>query len=113
MLKKKAKNDILLAFMALILSATVIIIIKTGRIPGKSVAVSVNGVTIETFSLNDNVEYEIHSEESRYNLLIIDEGSARIASADCPDKTCVRHKPINESGEVIICLPHKVIVSIE
>ena len=113
MLNKKAKNDILLALIVLILSVAMIIIIKTERIPGKYVTVSVDGITKETFSLNDNVEYEIHSEESRYNLLIIDEGSARIDSANCPDKTCVRHKPINESGEVIICLPHKVIVSIE
>ncbi|CCZ53222.1 putative uncharacterized protein [Clostridium sp. CAG:75] len=33
--------------------------------------------------------------------------------ADCPDKICVHHKGIRSNGETIICLPHKVIVTIQ
>lgn len=113
MTNKKTKNDILLALIILLLSVTFIIVTKTARAPGKSVTASIDGVTIETFSLEDEIVYEIHSEESGLNVLIIEDGRARIDSANCPDKTCVRHKPINDSGETIICLPHKVIIAIE
>ena len=33
--------------------------------------------------------------------------------ADCPDKLCVHQKAVSRDGESIICLPNKVVVSIE
>ena len=34
-------------------------------------------------------------------------------SADCPDQICVHQRAISKNGESIICLPNKVVVSIE
>ncbi len=34
-------------------------------------------------------------------------------TARCPDQICVRHKAISRNGENIICLPYKIVVSIE
>jgi len=33
-------------------------------------------------------------------------------SADCPNQDCVLHKEISQSNESIVCLPHKVVVTV-
>ena len=33
--------------------------------------------------------------------------------ADCPDQVCVRQGAVRYNGESIVCLPHRLIVSIE
>lgn len=51
--------------------------------------------------------------DTAYNLLCITEdGKVRMESADCKDQICVHHKPISDSRESIICLPHKLAVEI-
>jgi len=45
--------------------------------------------------------------------LLSEEGTVSMESADCPDQICVHHQRIKRSGESIICLPNKVVVSIE
>ncbi len=35
-----------------------------------------------------------------------------MTQADCPDGICANHKPIHKTGESIICLPHKVVVTV-
>ena len=46
------------------------------------------------------------------NILEIKSGAIRVKSADCPDKICVRRGAIKNSGEVIACVPHKVLIEI-
>ena len=47
------------------------------------------------------------------NTVQIKDGKVFMKKADCPDKICVHHKGIRSNGETIICLPHKVIVTIQ
>ena len=47
------------------------------------------------------------------NLLVIQDGKAKVTEADCPDRLCVNQKAISYQGESIICLPHKLTVTIE
>ncbi|MDR2156971.1 MAG: NusG domain II-containing protein [Clostridiales Family XIII bacterium] len=36
----------------------------------------------------------------------------RMADATCPGKDCVRHAPVNLSGQCIVCLPNRLLVEI-
>ncbi|HBE87040.1 MAG TPA: hypothetical protein DDW53_19330, partial [Lachnoclostridium sp.] len=38
---------------------------------------------------------------------------ASITEASCPDKVCVRTGKIHRSGELIVCLPNRVVITIE
>ena len=44
---------------------------------------------------------------------MIENGSVVMEWADCPDQLCVNHRSISRDGESIICLPNRVVVSIE
>ena len=46
------------------------------------------------------------------NVVIIEGGAACIASADCPNQSCVHQKPISKPGEQLICLPHHLWVEV-
>jgi hypothetical protein len=48
-----------------------------------------------------------------YNVMIVDDNRVNIIDADCPDKVCVNHSSIENVGETIICLPHKLVVEIK
>lgn len=41
------------------------------------------------------------------------DGRARMKESDCPDKVCVRTGWIAHPGQVIVCLPNKIVVRIE
>ena len=86
-------------------------ILKPGESGGYAV-IYVDGSEIKRLPLSADTEYVIKSGGGE-NTLLIEEGKAKMISADCPDKVCVEHVPIYRQNESIICLPHKVVVEIE
>ena len=61
-------------------------------------------------SLNSSV---VPVEIGGTNRLVIEDGTARMEWADCPDQICVNHRPVSRNGESIICLPNEVVVSVK
>lgn len=47
------------------------------------------------------------------NLVVISGGEVRMESADCPGGDCLAHAPIRRAGESIVCLPNRVVVTVE
>ena len=78
---------------------------------GSTVIVTVDGIEEAHFPLNTDTEHTIKTEKG-INYLEIKDGSASITDANCPDKLCVHQRSISKKGETLVCLPHKVIVSI-
>ena len=109
MLLKKA--DLLLFFAVIILGAGFFMIYRLSLDYGKRVKVSVDGEVVYEGSLNEDHTEEITCPGGR-NVLVIEQGEARVSEADCPDKICAKHKPVSKSGETIICLPHKLVVEV-
>ncbi|MGF7001674.1 hypothetical protein M2149_000044 [Lachnospiraceae bacterium PFB1-21] len=77
---------------------------------GGQVRIQVEGKETGTYSLKTDQEVQILGGE---NTLRIKDGQAKMITATCPDHLCVNHKPISKNGESIICLPHKVVVTVE
>ena len=47
------------------------------------------------------------------NTLVIENGAARVVEASCPDQICVNQGAVRYEGESIVCLPHKLVVTVE
>ena len=105
------KADFILIGAVLCVAGVLLLFLYGHSHTGAYVTVEVDGQVAETLPLDEDTEYLIESEHGT-NTLIIEGGAARMSAADCPDKICVRHKKISQSGESIICLPHKVIVTV-
>ncbi len=107
------KNDVILIAILLILAILSYIVIKYFIMNnGAYVEVIINGETVETFDLSEDITYKIETENGDYNLLVIKDNIATVTEASCPDKLCISQKDISKNGESIICLPNQVVVRI-
>ena len=79
---------------------------STGR--AAIVEITVDGNVYKTLSLKEDATVDVPSDGGHTNTVQIKDGKVFMKKADCPDKICVHH-----NGETIICLPHKVIVTIQ
>lgn len=76
---------------------------------GISVVVTVDGQEYGRYSLNKNQEININDT----NVLVIQDGEAYMTEAECPDQICVNMGHISSDGEMIVCLPNRVVVLVE
>lgn len=51
--------------------------------------------------------------EYGYNLIEIGDEEVRVIEADCPDKLDVKQGYISKTGEVIVCLPNRLVIEIK
>ena len=111
--KRLRRNDVIFIAALLLVVAVAGACLYFFRGEGDTVTVSVDGTNIATYPLNvDRVE-DIHTGTDGLNRLIIRDGKAWVETASCPDGICAAHKPIHRSGESIVCLPNKVVVTVQ
>ena len=79
---------------------------------GKTAVIIIDGQKQDSYSLEEDLELDIPSLEGGYNHLSIQNGIVSVTDADCPDKLCVHQKSIQYEGEMIVCLPHKLVIQI-
>ncbi len=109
--KRQLRRDAFLAVFAAALSLTALFCFSLLKKDGAYAAVSVGGKVHSRYPLSENTTVEIATEYG-HNTLKIENGKARITSADCPDGLCKHHACIYSKGESIVCLPNKLVVEI-
>ena len=107
--KGRLLRDACLIAFFLLLSILLFCIIRVQRKPGSSVVVAVDGVQVGEYSLLINGEYSLNDGS---NILFIDDGTACMINANCPDLLCVRQGKIQYTGQCITCLPNKLTVTV-
>lgn len=109
------KNDIILIVVILAIAAGFFFVIEKKKNASEPdwVVVSVGSTEYARYPLDKDATYEIEAHEGEVNILEIKDGVATMIEADCPDQICVNQKEISKQGEMIVCLPHQVIVEVE
>ena len=108
---KKHKYDLILLAALLLAGCMIALFLLFFSSRGSNVSVTVDGQVTAVFPLDRNVSYTIDGVGGT-NLLVIENGSAYIAEATCPNHLCVKTGRINKVGQSVICLPHRVVVEI-
>ncbi len=75
------------------------------------VRVTQKGEILEMYPLDRNLT-KVFQTDLGVNTLIIEDKTARIEDANCPDQICVKTFAISKPGESIVCLPHKLVIEI-
>ena len=107
----KKADFILIGSVAVIAAVLFLCLYVFNSGSGDFVQIEGDGAVTDTISLSQDTVREIKTDNGT-NTLVISDGSAVMTQADCPDGICSNHKPINKTGESIICLPHKVVVTV-
>lgn len=113
--KRNIRNDLILIACFLLVAAVGIIYLNFFRPAGNTVTVTVDGEIYGTYSLSEDITEDIYTGESsgNHNRLVIRGGEAYMESASCPDGICVAHKPVSLDGESIVCLPNRVVITVD
>lgn len=103
------RNDLILAAAVLVVAAAILALQFFRQDSGEHVVeISVDGELFGTYDLTDDRTIETGGT----NRVVIEDGSAHMEWADCPDQICVNHRAISKNGESIICLPNQVVVTV-
>ncbi len=65
------------------------------------------------YTLTEGFKDEITIEtEIGYNIIHIENGQIWIHEASCPDKICIHQGKISDNGEIIVCLPNRMLIKV-
>lgn len=113
-MKKKEMIVIGLLFLVSVLGVIGVKVLQNNETSGqKEVLIKHEGEVIKRIPLTDqtNTSYRFEKGEA-YNVIEVENGKVHIHEASCRDQICVNHPPISKNGEVIVCLPNKLVVEV-
>lgn len=109
---KTHRNDAILIAALMLLGGALAVFLYATRQSGGYVSVQVDGEMVMELPLSEDTQVLL-GEDGHTNTLVIRNGTAQVVEADCPDQICVRQGAVQYEGESIVCLPHKLVVSVE
>ena len=111
----KIRNDLILICSILALALAAFLIFKACAKEGNRAVITVNGEVYKYISLDTDATYDVITGENGEfkNTVTVKGGKVSVSYANCPDGVCQKHRAINHSGDSIICLPHRVALTVE
>ena len=111
------KNDVILIAVLLVAAVLTAVGMRIWQMnntkDAAKVVVTIDGQVYGTYPLSEDRTEKIELPDGSYNILTISDGYADVTEASCPDQICVKHNHIKYSKESIVCLPNKVVVTVE
>lgn len=101
--------DIFLIIILLIFSFVPFVFYR--ETTAETVVISIDNKPYKAVDLSEDTSFQI---KTRYgeNTVEIKNNGAAVTFADCKDHICMKTGAIKNSGEVIACLPHKLLIEI-
>lgn len=109
------KNDLVLLILYLFLTIAMTGYVIKDKMDAKAGAVVVVSEGKEVKRITwpaKNQSFEVKNDLG-YITVKIEDNKVSVVDADCHDKVCVNTKSIDQGGEMIVCLPHKIYVEIQ
>ncbi len=81
--------------------------------PAAYVKVEQFGEEIMTIPLSETeIMKKISFDDDDYNTFVISAGGVEMKDATCNDHICVNSGQISQTGESIVCLPHRLVITV-
>jgi len=106
---KKLRYDLLLIGGVLLLAGLLWLVTRPGGEGGWAV-VTRGGEEIGRYPLSEEITVTLGEED--WNVLRVSGGAVWVEQANCGDRTCVRTGEISRKGESIVCLPHRLVITV-
>lgn len=87
--------------------------IKTNK-SADELVVTLHGEFYASYPLSKDGIYTIETGNNKQNIntFQIQDGKVKMLDANCPDRYCTHSKAIENNSEIIVCLPHEIILEI-
>ena len=105
-------GDIIIAVIILVLTAFLLMLPSSGR--ENFVVIYLDGDEYARYNLSQTTK-SIVEVESKYgqNTVAIENGNVYVTKSSCKDKLEISAGQINKKGQTLVCLPNRVVVTIE
>ncbi len=111
---RKKRNTVIFAALVILVALGSLLVQETLlKKEGSYAVVSSGGEEAARLPLSKNTELVIGDKKQGYNRIRVEDGFVFVEEADCADKICVHEGKISRTGEVIACLPHQLIITVE
>jgi len=110
-LKIITPGDKILVVLILIFGLMSLFAVNWLKKPGDRVIIEVNGQELQRLDLDSSQNITVTGPIGNTTIKI-DHGAVRVVSSDCPAKICVLTGNIRHAGEIIVCVPNKVVVKV-
>lgn len=104
-------SDIIIVSIIIVVALLGVIFVSTASGGGPEVEISVGGEVYKTVALNSDEKQEIRVNDT--NVVVVENGAARMESSDCADQECIKQATIQNEGESIICGENDIVVTIK
>lgn len=74
--------------------------------------ITVKGEEVSSLPMDKDDQVTIHPGEGQVNDIVVKQGEVYVEASNCPSQVCVHTKPIRRSGQIIVCLPHELMIEI-
>lgn len=108
------KGDWIIFFLIVLLIASSYLFFNRDKYVEKNRQITIlqNGVVIKTIPLPYATQEKIVLGDGE-NVLLVESNRAQMLSANCPDQLCKKFGWIQEIGQQIACVPHRLLIRIE
>lgn len=114
---KLTKGDKVLVIVLIVFSLLFAYYMSTvnNSLEKKYISIQINGEEIKTIAFSDDIIGETYVLETEFgrNVLQFGDGEVRIIEASCPDQLCVKQGKIGQVGQLLVCLPNRLVVEIK
>ena len=86
--------------------------LMAGSNPGTAFVVAIDGNEKLRGSLSVNATYPVEQEDGSMNRVTVKDGYVFMEEANCRDGLCMRQGRTDTAAKTIVCLPHKLTVTV-
>ncbi|MEE4311622.1 MAG: NusG domain II-containing protein [candidate division KSB1 bacterium] len=105
------KGDMFLILAMIVLSVASLVIIRRSQTSGRSAVITVDGIERERLALSRDRELTVSGPIGE-TVVKVEDNRIRVLHSDCAAKVCVKTGQIHLNGQMIVCVPNKVVISI-
>ena len=109
---EKHKYDLFVIAAVLLIAGALFGYTILNRTPGAEVVITIDGEEFMRLDLNGDASVTV-GEGEHQNVVSIKNGAVCVSEASCPDHVCMNSGWKKYDGETIVCLPNKLVVTVE
>lgn len=108
------KGDFFIFGIIAVIIITAAIVFYRTPLTASTVTIYVDSREYATYTVSEGYEKEITiTTDEGYNQLKLQSKTITITDSDCPNRDCVHMGTISRAGDMLICLPHKLMIVLE
>lgn len=110
------RADILLIILLLSISLLPLLCLPEQKTDRVYAEITQDGQLVRRIALSGHTGRDTFTQttpDGHHNTIVVDEGTIAVQSADCPDKRCIQQGTARHPGDVIACLPHKLLIEVK